>query len=259
MNGIDETGWRAIALGEVCEVNPPRPKLAGIPDDIPVIFVPMAAVDDVTGTITAPENRTLEEVRAQSYRTFAPGDVIFAKITPCMENGKSAVVPEIPSGLGFGSTEFHVLRPRTGVNQRYIWHFVRQESFRRNAEAHMTGSVGQARVPATFLESFPIVMPDATTQAKVVRLLDEALDASGSATSHLARAQRAIASFYRAVLAAACSGRLTADWREHNAGVTKDKLMDWLVEEQSASKKPLVRAGPSDGERPPLGLAGCDA
>src|SRR5262249_19653156 len=138
-------------LSTACEINPSRPNLSAAADDVEVLFVPMAAVDDVSGAVTAPERRRLSEVRNKSYTCFAPADVLFAKITPCMENGKAAVVPAIDSGLGFGSTEFHVLRPRPGTNPRYIWHLVRQPSFRKLAESHMTGSVGQARVPVSFL------------------------------------------------------------------------------------------------------------
>src|SRR5262245_49207667 len=93
--------WEAVTLGDVCEINPPRPKFTGYPDDTPVMFVPMAAVDDITGTVAAPQLRMLGEVRGKSYRTFGPHDVLFAKITPCMENGKFAVVPEIDNGIGF--------------------------------------------------------------------------------------------------------------------------------------------------------------
>jgi len=105
-----------VSISEACDVNPPKPKLASLSDDTSVLFVPMAAVDEVSGTVSEPEFRSLGEVRKKSFRSFQPGDVIFAKITPCMENGKCAVVPPIPSGIGFGSTEFHVLRPKAGVD-----------------------------------------------------------------------------------------------------------------------------------------------
>jgi type I restriction enzyme, S subunit len=172
-------------------------------------------VDEVTGTVAHPEIRPLGDVKKKSYRTFAPGDVLFAKITPCMENGKSAVVPEIGSGLGFGSTEFHVLRPRQDVDPRFIWHFIRQERFRRTAEEHMSGSVGQLRVPAAFLESFPIVIPDTESQAKIVQLLDKADAASRGARTRIDSARRVIERFRQVVLAAACSGRPGdgAEWR----------------------------------------------
>lgn len=247
MSITNETNWKMIALGEACDVNPSRPKLVGSPHDTPVLFVPMAAVDEVTGTVSRARIRALGELRAKSYRTFSPGDVIFAKITPCMENGKSAVVPEISSGLGFGSTEFHVLRPKQGVNRRYIWHFVRQRSFRREAEEHMTGSVGQLRVPAAFLESSQIPMPNETMQTKIVNLLDKAVHTSRQAANHLASSRLAVERFRQAVLAAACSGRLTADWREeHGESASIKKLLDHIDSLRQNQRPAPVADWPAD-------------
>lgn len=237
-----------VKLAEVCDVNPTRPNLSTFSDDTPVLFVPMKAVDDVSGTIVDLETRPLRDFRAKSYRSFTPGDILFAKITPCMENGKSAIVPSIPSGLGFGSTEFHVLRPKPGVQPRYIWHLVRQLRFRRLAEQQMKGSVGQARVPGDFLKTFPILLPDAETQRAVVQALDTIRTLSHAAMGHLSVARRAIERFRQAVLAAACSGRLTAGWRKTrpDPGQSADELLRQLRStalclhlESSTAAKPL--------------------
>ena len=212
-------GQSVETLSDACEINPQKPALKSFPDKTPILFVPMAAVDEITGTVAAAEEKRLGEVRQKSYKTFAPGDVLFAKITPCMENGKSAVVPEFPSGIGFGSTEFHVLRPKDGLDPRYLWHFVRQERFKSAAKNRMTGTVGQARVPAAYLESVPFSAPSPPVQAKVVELLDTTVRAGRDAVDHLAQARAAITRLRAAVYTAACSGDLTADWREaHGSG-----------------------------------------
>ena len=210
-------GWRITRLEELCDINPPRPNLAGVADATDVLFVPMAAVDGGSGTIASPGRSTVGAVGHKSYRSFAPGDIIFAKITPCMENGKAAVVPPIPNGLGFGSTEFHVLRPKPGTNARLIWHLVRQRVFREEAAQHFAGTVGQLRVPAEFLKSFEVVVPaDPALQARLADFLDAAVNIAASASARLARSERKVGQFRQAVLAAACSGRLTADWRADN-------------------------------------------
>src|SRR5437867_7556525 len=116
--------WPRPHLFEVCEVNPKRPVIE-MPETSLVTFVPMAAVDAETGEITQPQVRQLGAVRS-GYTTFWVGDVIFAKITPCMENGKSAVVRSALTSVAFGSTEFHVLRPSPALMPEYLWHFVRQ-------------------------------------------------------------------------------------------------------------------------------------
>jgi type I restriction enzyme S subunit len=187
----------------------------------------MAAVDEGSGAVVDPQTRKLGELRTKSYRTFEPGDVLFAKITPCMENGKSAVVPGIPSGIGFGSTEFHVLRPKPGVSARYIWHFLRQESLRSLARNEMTGSVGQERVPTSFLANMTLPLPPEGIQEQVADVLDSALAAGRSAVDHLSSSQRQLGRFREAILSAACSGRLSADWRDDH-GRTNESVEEHL-------------------------------
>jgi type I restriction enzyme S subunit len=232
-----ETTWRTTTLGEACEINPRKPNLNTTPDSTAVMFVPMAAVDDLTGVVEAPEIRSLGEVRKKSYTAFSSGDVLFAKITPCMENGKSAVVPEIPSGLGFGSTEFHVLRARHDVDARFVWHLIRQENFRRIAEQHMTGTVGQARVPKSFLEDFQIAIPSKQEQEAIARLLDDALQTCRAARQHLDTSRRSLQRFRRATLAAACSGRLTADWRASHDDFSGRGLAEALFASSDAVRR----------------------
>ncbi len=212
------TGWAWKTIGSVAEVNPPRPKYEGFSDDESATFIPMAAVDDESGTVVSPEERTLGSIRRKSYLTFTSGDVLFAKITPCMENGKSAIVPPISSGLGFGSTEFHVLRPSPAVLPEYLWRFVRQKSYRQAAEENMSGSVGQMRVPAAYVKDSVLPLPPTIDEQRAIMHLVDAIEERHTrATAHLRVARRAVRRFRQSVLAAACSGRLTPDWREVHA------------------------------------------
>lgn len=208
--------WEVTTIGNIATINPPKPKYQELTDRDLVGFVPMASVDDVSGTITTVEDRPLGELRNKSYRTFAPNDVLFAKITPCMENGKSAVVPNLPNGHGLGSTEFHVIRPNANVEARYLWRFIRQQSYRAEAESRMTGSVGQLRVPADFLRETEIPLLSIDEQRRIVERLDQIDARRDAAIAHLARARAILTNFRQSVLAAACSGRLTADWRMSN-------------------------------------------
>lgn len=219
-------GWRRARLDELCDINPPKPRLAGVDDTTDVMFVPMASVDETSGRVANPEESTIGAVGHKSYRSFTSGDVLFAKITPCMENGKAAIVPPIPSGYGFGSTEFHVLRPKQGTDARLVWHLIRRQTFRDEAAKHFTGSVGQLRVPPDFLKSYETLIPDsAAAQAQLADLLDAATTSGASAVAHCSAAHRTIERFRQAVLAAACSGHLTADWREDNVGAVSGDLV----------------------------------
>jgi type I restriction enzyme S subunit len=221
----DDEPWRLLRIGDVAVVNPPKPRYDGLRDDSPVGFVPMASVDERSGIVASVEGRPLKDVRSKSYRTFSPGDVLFAKITPCMENGKCAVAPSLPSDQGFGSTEFHVLRPTEEVEARYLWRYLRQPSFRAEAEHHMTGSVGQLRVPPEFLRNFELPVPRIDVQRRITEVLDQVEAHRDVATGHLSRAREMIATFRQAVLAAAIAGRLTEDWRD-TADVTD--VQAWL-------------------------------
>jgi len=159
-------GWRWVRLGEVCRINPRRPRLQ-LEATEPTAFVPMAAVDDERGEIVSSEVRPFEQVR-QGYTYFEEGDVLFAKITPCMENGKSAIAKNLLNGFGFGSTEFHVLRPSDSVFSEWIWLFVRRKDFRKAAKAAFRGGVGQQRVPAEFLKEALIPLPPLSEQRRIV-------------------------------------------------------------------------------------------
>jgi type I restriction enzyme S subunit len=166
-------GWQTVPLGEVCALNPRLTSSETRASVTEVSFVPMSAVDEVTGIIARPELRPYNQVR-KGYTPFRDNDVLFAKITPCMQNGKAAVATGLHNGLGFGSTEFHVLRSKGEVLPRWVFYFVRRPQFRAAAEASFTGTAGQQRVPASFLERTQIPVPPLPEQERIVGILDEA-------------------------------------------------------------------------------------
>lgn len=154
--GKDEKGWGLTTLGKCCELNPKRPK--DIDDKVMVSFVPMPAVSD-NGKIDCSEIKPYRDVR-KGFTYFAENDVIFAKITPCMENGKGAIARGLVGGIGSGSTEFHILRPIIGKSNPY-WLYVitKFKGFRDGAKKVMTGTGGQLRVPIGFLRDYPVSLP----------------------------------------------------------------------------------------------------
>lgn len=208
-------GWVQAPIGAVADLNPPKPPTDTLPPDAPVTFVPMPAVDAHSGTIRVSEDRPFGAVR-KGYTSFCDNDVIFAKITPCMENGKAAIARGLTNGLGFGSTEFHVLRSTGAVIPEYLFYYLRQESFRQVAEANMTGSVGQKRVPVDFIRNAQLLVPPLNEQKRIVAKVDELLARVNAARERLAKVPGILKRFRQAVLAAVCSGRLTTNWREKN-------------------------------------------
>jgi type I restriction enzyme S subunit len=123
----------------------------------------MNAVDESEGAITELQARPFGQVK-KGYTCFEEGDVLFAKITPCMENGKATIASGLIGGVGFGSTEFHVLRPGQELIAKWALFFLRQECFRQEAAKTFRGAVGQQRVPQEFLEAHPVPLPPLAEQ-----------------------------------------------------------------------------------------------
>ncbi len=144
------------------KVNPKLDKTQ-FEDNLDVSFVPMPAVEAESGQINVTETKKFIDVK-KGYTTFQERDVIFAKITPCMENVKMAIVPSVKNDLGFGSTEYHILRSFSGISPQYVYHYVSSKLFRLEAEHNMTGAVGQRRVPAPWLSSTEIPLPPTDEQ-----------------------------------------------------------------------------------------------
>lgn len=160
-----------VKLGEICEINPATDYDLD-PEDA-CSYVPMEAVDDVDARIAKVTIRPFREV-AKGYTPFKENDVIVAKITPCMENGKCAIGRRLRSDVAFGSTEFHVLRATQRVIPEWLFYFWRFSPTRKLAAANMTGSAGQKRVPASFLETADIPLPDLAQQRRIAGQLDQA-------------------------------------------------------------------------------------
>ncbi len=166
------SGWRCVRLSEVCLINPRRPAALSRDANAPTTFVPMSAVDERLGTIAKPELRRFAELQ-RGYTHFQRGDILFAKITPCMQNGKHAIARELTDDIGFASTEFHVIRPESEVLPEWIHYFIRQPSTLAAAERSFTGTAGQQRVPPEFLGSIEIPLPSVQEQKRIVALLNE--------------------------------------------------------------------------------------
>lgn len=203
-------GWREVSILEVCTLNPSLSRDERPSDNPLVSFVPMSAVDERQGVIASAEQRPFSDVQ-KDYTPFRNGDVLFAKVTPCMENGKAAIAEGLSNGLGFGSTEFHVLRPNTQlVLPEYVFHFIRQPWFREQAAASFVGTGGLQRVPPGFFKRVKLPLPPLPEQQRIVELLREADLRPFQVAADKAEELR------QALITAALSRRLTKTWRAQN-------------------------------------------
>ncbi|WP_129678773.1 restriction endonuclease subunit S [Klebsiella variicola] len=162
--------WPMVKLGDVCTINPRLPKNTNPEQE--VTFLAMAAVSE-KGEILSQETRILHETK-KGFTYFERGDVLLAKITPCFENGKATLTNSLNTQIGFGSTEFHVLRaiPEL-ILPEYVFYLIWNEKFRIAATKEMTGSAGQKRVSADYLKEYQFYLPSIFEQEKIVSALNK--------------------------------------------------------------------------------------
>lgn len=163
--------WPLVKLIDVATVNPRLPKDAD--ETQAVSFVAMASASE-EGRLLSEETRVLSETR-KGFTYFEKGDVLLAKITPCFENGKCLRPNQIKHQVGFGSTEFHVLRADLEkLDSQYLFYMVWSDKFRWLGESSMSGAAGQKRVSADFLKDFEIPLPPLAEQKRIAAILDKA-------------------------------------------------------------------------------------
>ncbi|EAK5561544.1 restriction endonuclease, partial [Campylobacter upsaliensis] len=166
-------GWDTIKLNnkKYLTLNPSKREIANIDENTIISFVEMASVAD-KGYIQNKVDKPLKELKKGSYTYFAENDILIAKITPCMENGKCAIAKNLTNGLGMGSSEFHIFRTYKGLNNKFLFACLNQDSIRQEAAKNMTGSSGHRRVPISFYESLQIPLPPLEAQEKIVYIIE---------------------------------------------------------------------------------------
>ena len=252
-NGLPP-GWAKVQFKDISRINYRDPRIRDLDDDLPVTFLPMAAVDAINGRIGKPQVRPLAKVR-KGFTPFKNGDVLFAKITPSMENGKAAIAEGLTNGLGFGSTEFHAISLNSDVLQKWIFYFIRQHSFRMEAKASFRGTAGQLRVPKQFLEEHDIPLPSLPEQERIVAKIEELFTQLEAGVAELQQAKAQLQRYRQAVLKSAVEGELTREWRkargkggsEIRPDESAEKLLARILSERRAKWEEGQETG--DGRR----------
>ena len=177
---IDETNisclnsarYKNIKLKSLATVNPKTT----IPIDLEITFVPMENISEVYGDLKSERYKNSNE--AKGYTKFKEKDIAWAKITPCMENGKSFIASELKNGYGIGTTELHIVRNNDDevLDTRYLFHLLRSNMVRENAVDFFTGTAGQKRVKKEFLEDLLIPLPNIETQREIAQKIDNAIN-----------------------------------------------------------------------------------
>lgn len=213
-------GWVWTTLEEVSELNP-RIDRQSIDDDLEVTFLPMKNVEELSGKIDLSETKRFSELKRKSYTPFRDGDILFAKVTPCMENGKIALAYDLKNGIGFGSTEFHVIRLSVEHSKQFFFFYFLQQKFRQEAKRAMTSAVGLLRVPTDYMRKVPIPLPPLPEQHRIVAKIEELFTKLDAGINELHKAQSQLKRYRQSVLKAAFEGKLTEAWRAEHLGTIK--------------------------------------
>jgi len=198
--------WCCVNHIDIAEINP-KFDINQLKEDIEVSFLPMASVEEISGNYDLSQSRKLSAVK-KGYTHFKNGDIIFAKITPCMENGKIAVLDNLLNGIGFGSTEFHVSRPYHDINAQFLFYYFVQSAFRKKTKRIMTGSAGQLRVSTEYFKKVNIPIPPLPEQRAIVSKIEQLFSDLDNGINNFKKAQEQLKRYRQAVLKNACEGKL---------------------------------------------------
>lgn len=172
--------WKRSRIRNVAALSPNYSQLAPASDELCTV-VPMEALS-ADGLIEVTEQQPLEEI-STGLPLFEKGDVLFAKITPCMENGKGAFVRQLPTRYAFGSTEFHVLRAGNKVDGQFLYYATFNPVYRAYAAENMVGAAGQKRVSSRFLKDTRLFLPPLPEQQRIAAYLDASCAAIDAAVA----------------------------------------------------------------------------
>lgn len=203
-------GWDWVKIIDVSEINPKLSNKNQLPKEMEVQFLPMKLVEATINKIHLTETKKISEVFKGSYTPFIDGDVIFAKVTPCMENGKIAIANKLKNGVGFGSSEFHIVRAKEQILNKFLFHYIVQDRFRNEAANEMTGAVGLRRVPKQFIENSLIPLPPLETQQIIVSKIEELFSELDKGIEDLKTAQLQLKTYRQSVLKWAFEGKKKA-------------------------------------------------
>ena len=166
--------WEVMPIKRVAKINASVADIVKVLDDEELLtFLPMENVSE-RGEIDCSIKRPLKEIKS-GYSSFAKGDVVVAKITPCFENGKGACLDTLDTEIGFGTTEFINLRPGDEILSRYLYMITMTQHFRKLGERVMTGSAGQKRISANYIKNFTLGIPVIKEQEEILKKLDSTL------------------------------------------------------------------------------------
>lgn len=239
--------WKTLPLGEISNIRPSKNEVKGIlqPDD-EVTFLGMEHLG-IRQKFTTPQIvKKLNEVSG-SYTYFAENDVLLAKITPCFENGKLGIAKNLVNGIGFGSSEFIVFRPKPELLNEWLYYFLLRDDFHADGARNMSGAVGHKRVNKEFIEQTSIPLPPLPTQQKIVAKLDAIFAEIDKATAVAEANARNAEALFQSYLTKVF-GRGGEGW--------KLSMLNEISENLDSKRVPITKGVREAGDIPYYGASG---
>jgi type I restriction enzyme M protein len=165
---VTNSDYPMVSFGEVCEINPKKNEVSKVDSETEVSFVPMADIQENNPSFVPTQSKPISELLAGSYTYFRNGDILLAKVTPCFENGKAAIANNLKNQIGFGSSEYYVLRPTEKILPEIVYLLVTSGAFRAAGKMVMTGTGGLQRIPKEFVSKYQIPLPPLEVQQEIV-------------------------------------------------------------------------------------------
>ena len=219
--GSPPSDWRRSRIRNVAWLSPHYSGTMPASDEACTV-VPMESLSE-DGRLDVSNQQLLEEI-SPGLTLFEQGDVLFAKITPCMENGKGAFVRHLPTRYAFGSTEFHVLRPGPRIDGQFLYYATFNPVYRVYAAENMVGAAGQKRVSSRLVKDTPLFLPPLPEQHRIAAYLDASCGAIDAAVAIKRRQWETLEALRRAIIQRAVTRGIDEDtplratrnaWIEH--------------------------------------------
>ena len=220
-------GWEVKKLGDVCDIKPQKKRAKEkLADHDLVSFFPMADLHEFNHCISPKQEKQLKDVY-KGYVYFEDNDVLLAKITPCFENGKLGIAKNLKNGIGFGSSEYMVFRPKDDITSEYIYYFLSLDNIRKTGKNRMTGAVGHKRIPVEYVSNQLLLIPPLPEQMRIVSILDKVFaeieKAKSNAQQNLKNAKELFESYLQGVFGTSTSSATGREgWEEKIMGEVYD-------------------------------------
>ena len=198
--------WEVRRLGMAATINPSKMEISNLSREVVVSFLPMEYIGN-DGIVNMREEKPISQVE-KGYVYFKDGDVIVAKITPCFENGKGALLNGLTSGIGFGTTELIVLRTKPPLDREFLYYITISNPFRKIGESHMHGSAGQKRVPEDFVKEFKLAIPPLSEQRKICEFVNLSINKMNFLIFKLQKATDLLGEYRTSLISAAVTGKI---------------------------------------------------